>query len=175
MRLLEGEKVLWSGHPGQGLLLTGRDIFLIPFSLLWGGFAIFWEFSVMSLPTPDFFRLWGVPFVLIGLYLIIGRFVIDAWLRSNTMYAVTNQRILIARSGPFAKFTAISLHRLPDLQLTEGKNGRGTIHFGQAAPYWGRNGFAIWTPALDPIPQFLAIENAESVFDQIQRASRMDA
>jgi hypothetical protein len=26
-------------------------------------------------------------------------------------------------------------------------------------------------PALDPTPQFIAIENARSVFDQIQRAS----
>jgi len=173
--LLDGEKVLWSGRPGQGLLFSARDALLIPFSLLWGGFAVFWEASVMRTSAPVFFRLWGVPFVLVGLYLVAGRFVVDAWLRSKTRYAVTNRRVLIARSGSFSRFTAVSLDRLPDLQLSEGANGRGTIRFGQAAPYWGRGGFAGWTSALDPTPQFLAIESAQSVFDQIQRASRRNA
>ena len=34
-RLLKGEKIVWSGQPSQGLLLTGQDWLLIPFSLLW--------------------------------------------------------------------------------------------------------------------------------------------
>ncbi len=63
--LLKGEKIVWSGQPSQGLLLTGR--LLIPFSLLWGGFAIFWESSALATTSPVFVKLWGVPFLLIGL------------------------------------------------------------------------------------------------------------
>jgi hypothetical protein len=173
-RLLAGERILWSGRPAQGFLLTSRDAALIPMSLLWGGFAIFWETMVVTqAKTPGFFALWGIPFVLIGLYLIVGRFLVDAWIRSGMFYAVTDKRILISRSRPFAKFTAVSLDRLPDASITGNSGGRGTIRFGEPAPTWGRrNSMASWTPSLDPTPQFIAIDDARSVFDQVQRASR---
>jgi hypothetical protein len=173
-RLLPGERILWSGRPAQGLLLTGRDTFLIPFSLLWGGFAVFWETMVLTQQkAPGFFALWGIPFVLIALYLVAGRFLLDAWIRSGMFYALTDKRILISRSGPFAKFTAMSLDRLPEATISNNAGGRGTIRFGDPAPIWGRrNSFASWTPSLDPTPQFIAIEDARSVFDQVQRASR---
>jgi hypothetical protein len=176
-RLLTGERILWSGRPAQGLLLTGRDAMLIPFSLVWGGFAVFWETAVLTQPkTPAFMSLWGIPFVLIGLYLVVGRFLLDAWIRSGMLYAVTNKRILISRSGPFSKFTALSLDRLPDASISESANGRGTIRFGDPAPPWGRrNGVSSWTPSLDPTPQFMAIDNARSVFDQVQLATRSGA
>jgi hypothetical protein len=173
-RLLAGERLVWSGRPAQGLLLTSRDALLIPISLLWGGFAVFWESTVLAQSNaPDFFVLWGIPFVLIGLYLIAGRFLLDAWIRGGMLYAVTNKRILISRSGPFGKFTALSLDRLPDASISESAGGRGTIRFGEPAPMWGgRNGISSWTPSLDPTPQFIAIENARNVFDQIQLAAR---
>jgi hypothetical protein len=172
--LLGGERVLWTGRPAQGLRLTGRDALLIPFSLVWGGFAVFWETMALRVPNaPVFFRLWGVPFILVGLYLVVGRFFIDAWARGNTWYALTNRRILIERAGAFGKFTALNLDRLPESQMTEHADGRGTIIFGQPMPYWAR-GNAWWyvTPALDPTPQFVAVPDARTVFDQIQRASR---
>ena len=100
-RLLKGEKIIWQGKPAQGLLFTSRDWLLIPFSLLWGGFSIFWEKSVLDANAPIFMKLWGVPFVLIGLYLVVGRFLLDAWIRRGMNYAVTDKRVLILRSGPF--------------------------------------------------------------------------
>jgi hypothetical protein len=172
-RLLDGETIVWSGRPGQGVRLTSRDGLLIPFSLMWGGFAVFWELSVMQGSAPVFFRLFGAAFVLIGLYFIAGRFVVDAWIRSKTNYAVTTRRILIARSEPFSSFISLSLNRLPDVELQEDATGRGTLRFGPATPFWGyggRGGFAVWTPALDPTPQFIAIDDAQSVFNQIQRS-----
>ncbi len=172
--LLDGERVLWSGRPCRGLLLTGRDVFPIPFSLLWGGFALFWETLVVTKSAPGFFQLWGVPFVLFGLYMIAGRFIVDARLRANTTYAVTNRRIVITRSGLFNKTVSLSLDRLPEVQLAKRSDGSGTLRFGPSAVYWGwaSGGFGYWSPALDPTPQFIGIPDAQRVFDLIQRAAR---
>jgi hypothetical protein len=31
---------VWTGSPKQGIMFKANDIFMIPFSLMWGGFAI---------------------------------------------------------------------------------------------------------------------------------------
>ena len=62
------------------------DAGLIPFSLLWCGFAIFWESLAMK--TGELLpELWGVPFVLVGLYFVFGRFVVDAYVRAHTSWS----------------------------------------------------------------------------------------
>jgi hypothetical protein len=171
-RLLNGERVVWEGRPAGGLLLTARDTFLIPFSLLWCGFAVFWEFSAVSQRNgPGFFLLFGLFFVLVGLYFVIGRFFVDAWVRGNTIYAITNQRVLILRSGPFSRFTSLAINRLPELSLEERADGRGTIRFQPQQAVWSNRNWSGWTPALDPTPQFLAVADARNVFDRIQKLS----
>ena len=167
--LLKGEKIVWWGQPAQGLLFTSKDWFMVPFSLMFAGFAVFWESSVMAAPnSPTFMRLWGVPFLLVGLYLVVGRFLVDAWARRGITYAVTDKRILILRSGPFARFTAMTFDQLPSVNLIERGAGRGTIRFGQDQPAWSNNSYAGWSPAFDPTPQFIAIEDARSVFEHMQ-------
>ena len=82
--LRRSEKLIWSGRPRQGVFLTQRDAGMIPFSLMWGGFSFFWEFKAVSSGGPLFFDLWGVPFVLVGLYMIVGRFFYEAEKASGT-------------------------------------------------------------------------------------------
>lgn len=172
-RLLSGERIVWSGAPGQGLLLTSADMMMIPFSLVWCGFTIVWETTAFSQGGPAFFLLFGAAFVLVGVYLVVGRFVLDALVRRDMQYAVTNKRILISRAGLFSKFTALSLDGLPEATLSERANGRGTIRFGRPVQFLtgGTGSFVNWTPSLDPTPQLLNIEDARTVFDQIQRQS----
>jgi len=176
-RLMPGERILWSGRPRQGLLLTGRDIFLVPFSLIFCGGTIVWEAAVLGLlnragahsHAPLFFALWGVPFVLLGLYLVFGRFITDASIRRRTIYGVTDKRVLILRDGSFNKFVALNVDRLPEIAISERTSGRGTIIFGPNPSLRMQPGVSGFLPSLEATPRFLEIENARSVFDQIQR------
>ncbi len=126
-------------------------------------------------PMLLFFPVFGGAFVCIGLYFVFGRFAVDAWLRGLTSYAVTDRRILIARAGPLANFTAISLNRIPDLILRERGSGKGSIQFGQQVSMFRGRGFGSWSPALDPTPQFLAIDDVRRVFDLIQQQANRTA
>src|SRR5262245_42873595 len=90
--LSAGEKLVWSGRPRTGLRLSGADAFLIPFSLVWCGFAVFWEKNALRIGAPDFFRLFGLMFVVVGLYFVFGRFIADAIRRGKTFYGLTPRR-----------------------------------------------------------------------------------
>jgi hypothetical protein len=170
-----GERLLWKGRPRGGLRLRAQDAFLIPFSLVWGGFAIFWEASVLTHIPRDtavgwFFPLFGVPFVLFGLYFIVGRFWVDAMRRGRTEYALTDQRAIIA-SGLFTRtIRSIDYRSIPEIGLTEKSDKSGTISFGDQGPsawWYRRNTF----PGFEPTPSaFEMIDNVRSVYDLIRRA-----
>ena len=65
------ETLVWTGQLLRRVIFHARDWFAIPFSLMWGGFAVFWEMGVTGHVgargvggAPSFMQLWGVPFVL---------------------------------------------------------------------------------------------------------------
>jgi hypothetical protein len=124
------EKLLWTGAPKQGILLRGSDVLMIPFSLMFGGFALFWEFGVVSSGASLFFVLGGIPFVLMGLYLIFGRFIYDSKLRKSTIYGITQHRIII-KSGVFkSSVKSLNVRTLTGVTLNEQSDGSGTILLG---------------------------------------------
>jgi hypothetical protein len=171
--LESGESLLWSGVPRQGVLLRVADAFMIPFSLLWGGFAIFWEATAIAGGAPFFFALFGVPFVLIGLYMIGGRFLVDAKLRASTYYGLTDRRVIII-SGLFTTTTnSLPLGTLHDLSVQERKDRTGTVMFGRRHP------FAAWYAGMQwpgmgqhQVTSFELIDNAKQVHDQVVEAQR---
>ncbi len=124
--LIPGENILWKGKPEKGAIFTRQDIIMIPFSIFWCGFAFFWFFG--ALEAGGFFALFGIPFILVGLYLVAGRFFITAHLRKNTAYVITNKKI-IRKKGK--KIDMIEIATLPPMHTELHQNGCGTITFGE--------------------------------------------
>ena len=165
-----GERVLWQGEPDMWAYSMRGAWYLIPFSLLWGGFAIFWEISAIASGAGPFFALWGVPFIAVGLYLIFGRILVARREASRTHYAVTDQRVVIL-GGAFTRRTIeMALTDLPPCQLEQGGQGLGTITFGTAIsgfrppPGWPTMGMYAQSPS------FAAIPDAARVYRIIQDA-----
>jgi hypothetical protein len=184
--LLSGENIVWTGQPSRKIIFHSGDRFLIPFSLMWGGFAIFWEASVLGLISGKshnawaFGSIWGVPFVLVGQYLIWGRFFYDAWLKSRTYYALTNKRVLGVQQGSAKKVWSCDISALPAIGKESRSDGFGTLQFGVAANMVGSSqGFSggnsrnrnSWSSvSFGSAPSFVDIEDVDSVYRLISDA-----
>jgi hypothetical protein len=167
------ERLLWSGQPPQGVRLQAADAFLIPLSILWSGFAIFWEILVIVLGAPLFFTGLGVPFVILGLYLVVGRFWVDARQRARTFYALTDRRVVII-SGIFSRSArSLAVHTLSDVALTKRKGGSGTISFGPMSPLYAWWGAAGWPGTSRYAPPCFQLDgNVEEVYEKILAAQQ---
>lgn len=135
--LLPGERVLWSGRPKSGLRMEGRDFVNLPFGIVFTGFALFWTTMAFSLtrsantPTPFriFFPLFGVPFMLAGLWVMFGSIIARSIHSKKTAYAITERRIITVIEGGNRTVTSIDLERILSTTLTEGKDGIGSISY----------------------------------------------
>lgn len=164
-----GERLLWSGAPRQGIVFRPTDLFQIPFSLLWGGFALFWNVSVWASGAPIFFRLFGLPFLVVGLHLTVGRFWFDARRRARTSYGVTTERVIIASGAFTPSINSVALRTLSDVALTERPDGSGTIWFGPGSFAGSTNTGTPW-PGMQQAPGFDLATDAKRVYDIIRDA-----
>ena len=135
-QLAPGERVLWAGQPKAGFHLSRGDGFLIPFGIAWLGFSIFWMVLASRAPREAgvewlniLFPLFGIPFVLVGIYLVAGRYWFDARKRARTAYGITNKRILATRSGDERSSQSLDLDQIQDISVVEMRDRSGTIRF----------------------------------------------
>lgn len=164
------EMLLWSGQPAQGLRLHRADVFLIPFSIFWAGTAILWELVMFARGAPPFLLAIGAPFIVAGMYLLVGRFFTDAYRRRRTYYGLTNQRALIVRTGSRRDVTSLDIGEL-DIAVNDYANGVGTIALEPVAEKWfsdsGWPGMSREMPAA-----FVMIPEARRVYGLIEAAQR---
>lgn len=145
-----GEDLIWEGRPNTGVRFKVSDIFLSLFGAVFGGFALFWIVMASSIggDAPGgvglFFPLFGLPFLAVGAYMMVGRFFWDSYVRSKTVYALTTKRGIVARSAFGRSLKSYPIRReteveyLPGEEATiylareqrRGKNGTYTVKRG---------------------------------------------
>jgi len=180
--LLKDEKILWTGQPETSVLFTKADIYLVPFSLLFGGFAIFWEMSVLFMKdesgqgAPIFFLLFGIPFVLIGLYLIFGRFIWKNFKKKRTYYAVTDKRVIVVTKTFSENIIAEFIDRIPSISKTISSAGIGSIRFGNTSwmvSMYGNTGVDFFgTFYGQEVPVFYDIKEVDKVYNMVNELRR---
>lgn len=178
-QLLADESVLWSGQPKR-VILHSDDLYLIPFSLLWGGFAVYWELTASGFfgsqhgQSAWFMQLWGIPFVVLGQYFIWGRFLYAAWMRGRTYYAITNQRVMVVQNGMKPRVASAFIKSLPGVAKEMGRDGVGTLRFALTPSYTAGLGNRRQMKSLNPYyvgdgPAFVDIEDVNSVYQLISQ------
>lgn len=159
------EQIHWTGQPRQGIILRTMDIFMIPFSLVWLGFAIFW--MLMAARSSTLFALFGIPFVVVGAFFTVGRFILDAKYRKNTIYGITDDRIIIKTGLNKGMVRTLDLHSLTNIEFTEDADGSGTIDLGPKNPFGQGISGLNWMPGAKTHSQLELIPNVRSVFNLI--------
>ena len=177
--LSSGERIEWVGRPDPAKHFTRGDVFLVPFSIMWGGFAIVWETLAIRNGGGIFFALWGVPFIAVGLYFAFGRFIVKANRKRRTIYAVTNRRVLtIVRGRRGESVEAMYLRSIPSVSTSAASNGRGSVVFGLSTASWyGNSGMELFTrgQTADTGIGFYDIEDAPGVADLVERLRDAEA
>lgn len=177
--LLKDEKILWTGQPETSVRFTRSDVFLIPFSGFFGIFSMTWMGMALraaasgSQPSVAIMPLFGVPFILMGLYLMFGRFWYKALKKRNTYYALTNKRVMSLTKLFGVRLNAMYINAIPVINKTIGGSGTGTLIFGNLiypASMYANTGldFLGYYGGSGAIA-FYDIRDAEGVYQQIAR------
>ncbi len=137
--LLEpGERILWQGRPDSRLVWADLLQVQTLFGLVFTGFALFWIASAARMgrgfggggPVDGVFPLFGLPFVAVGLYMVVGRIFWDAFVRRGLNYTLTDRTAFIAANLMGRR----KLERYPvgpDMKLVLEEGTPGTVWFAE--------------------------------------------
>lgn len=167
-----GQQAEWIGHPRGGLRFQRGDIFMIPFSLLWGGLVLFSLGPTFTHPAAGNSAIGSIVlcfFAVVAVYIVAGRFLVDMYLRSQTTYQLRGESAIIRRTGLFANTTEVYLPSVGSINLDLSADGSGTIYFGPRSNAWNGTGWPSYGPNS---PAFVMIDRAQYVFDRCKALQR---
>ncbi len=167
-----GESLLWVGAPRQGVVTREYDVILVPVGLFFLGFAVFWEVTAITMAAPPLFVIVGCLTIVVGLYLVTGRFLIDARARISTLYGLTSHRVIIITGSRRPRTTSTRLEDLAYTELRERLDGTGTILLDRPRGTTFSSSDFHWPGLTRKTPSFELIDNARSVYEALRAAQR---
>jgi len=146
---MEGdERILWTGQPAPSRVFRAAlPIFF--FAIPWTAFALFWEFMALAgivgnldkMPSglgammAIVFPLFGLPFIVIGIWLLGKPFSIRRQ-AERTLFAITTRRAVIFSVGAKRELLNFPLAGIEaKLTSSEEKDGSGSLLFQSPVPY----------------------------------------
>ena len=132
MHIGYGDRVLWKGRPEKGITMRPDELVTIPFGIFFTLFALFWiSMAIQAGP----FALFGIPFVLVGLYMVGGRFIINEHMKKNTAYVITDKAIIRKRGSRVDVWYG---RDLSNMQVFSHKNGTTSFMFSTVQLHYNR-------------------------------------
>lgn len=126
------DRVLWKGKPEKGITMRPDELIIIPFGIFFTLFACFWISIALN---AGFFAIFGIPFVLVGIYMMGGRFIVNEYMKKNTLYVITDKAIIRKRGS---KIDVWYGRDLTDMQVFSHKNGTTSFMFSRVHLHYGR-------------------------------------
>jgi hypothetical protein len=158
------EEILWIGRPQTRPRFAGQAVGRVPFLLLWFGFIIFWETTVIATGAPIIFPVFGAGMLLVGLSRLRGGFGFGG---RRALYGVSTKRVVRVieqRVGP--RVDTALIRTIPNISVTPTKPGYGTVTFGTKSPAaspYGRRADPFSGYQLDDTVEFAGIPEASAV------------
>jgi hypothetical protein len=173
-----GERILWQGQPDSSIWFTRSDVITLPFSLVLTGFASLLVLNFFGVIVADpksvhdpIAMIFSVTLLVVGLYMLIGRFFYKAFLKRRTYYAITDARVLMVVQGLTGTVRSLQLANLPVVEKIERHDGSGTLRFGMAGgalPTHDNMGLDFAWSLAGSIPAFFDIQKVNEPYQIIQ-------
>ena len=159
------EQLLWIGRPCQSAKPHVSPFQLI-FPFFWLGFAVFW--TVTATAAGGAFGLFGIPFVLVGAYLVYTMAFGQRVRLKKTVYMVTDRRaVIVAKTAHGTTCNEYYFNYLPTISISHVNGSVGTICFERYDGYYNdgwRRGYRSKPINYDLQTSFILIDNVQSVY-----------
>ncbi|MFZ1741477.1 MAG: hypothetical protein WAT93_01415 [Pontixanthobacter sp.] len=131
--LRRSERILWQSSQNPQSYKSAMAVW--GFAVLWTAFACFWTTAAWFMTRAGnqpldgmayLFPLFGVPFILVGLYMLVRPF-LSRTAAKRTVFAVTNERVIKLLKGKGVIVESVSIDRIGSLFRVDGEQERGTL------------------------------------------------
>ena len=160
------EKMLWSAKPIKKMKLLPGEKFNVILGLAWTAFAVAWLVISLNVAKdlPSGFSIekilpaFGVPFLMIGLYLALLSPIAIIVSRKGIEYALTTKRVIILHCGKREKLFSYTYDRVKNLNFACDEEGNGYVTF--MATKTKKNG----KPAVTKVQGFYNVEKVKMLY-----------
>lgn len=151
-----GEKLIWADRPSSLRSHAMQHVVTSVFGIPFLAFALFWTWMASGMLNSDrggtgtsidyLFPMFGLPFILVGIGLVLSP-LWGMWKGAKTMYALTDQRVIVAEGGASRSVQSWSLEDVDEITRTD-RGGTGDVVFSKSwvsnrknNGYWKYHGF----------------------------------